>query len=81
MNPDNSIAVEDADDASVDDYDGLWRWDDRRLIDTYRRLSHDLRRQGFDERTVHRMGRVEEELRARDLDPDAIAREVDDAHS
>jgi 8-oxo-dGTP pyrophosphatase MutT (NUDIX family) len=66
--------------APVDDYDELRYWNDRRLLETYRRLSHDLRRRGCDERTVHRMGRVEEELRARDLDPDVIAREVDDAH-
>ena len=34
-----------------------------RLVERYRRLSHDLRRRGFDEVTVRRMGRVERELR------------------
>ena len=80
MNPNNFTAIEGAEDARAVDYDELQYWNDGRLIETYRRLSHDLRRRGFDERTIHRMGRVEVELRARDLDPDAIAREVDDAH-
>lgn len=62
------------------DYDRLQHWDDERLVETYRRLSHDLRRLGFDEPTVHRMGRVEAELRARGVDVDAIASAVDSAH-
>jgi hypothetical protein len=49
-----------------------------RLVERYRRLSHDLRRRGFDEVTVRRMGRVERELRERGLDPDTIAEEPDD---
>jgi len=71
-------SLEDAAASPVRDYDRLRYWGDGRLIDTYRRLSLDLRRRGFDERTVHRMVRVEEELRDRDLDPDGIAREVED---
>lgn len=59
-------------------FDELGYWRDRRLVETYARLSRDLRDQGFDARTVHRMGRVEEELRDRDLDPDRIARAVDE---
>ena len=55
---------------SVDAYERLQSWTDRRLVETYLRLSRDLRRRGFDERTVHRMGCVEEELRVREIDPD-----------
>lgn len=80
MRPDNATALEDVEQSPVNDYDDLQRWDDAELVETYRRLSHDLRRRGFEEWTVDRMGRVEAELRARDLDPDAIARAVDDAH-
>ena len=71
-------SLEDAAESPVRDYDRLRYWGDRRLIDTYRRLSLDLCQRGFDERTVHRMVRVEGELRDRDLDPDGIAREVED---
>lgn len=63
------------------DYENLHCWDENRLVETHRRLSHDLRRWGFDEQTVHRMGRIEGKLRDRGLDPDAIAREVERAHS
>lgn len=61
-------------------YDELAYWSDGRLIETYRRLSNDLRRTGFDAETVHRMGRVEERMRARGLDPDPIAEEVAEFH-
>lgn len=61
-----------------DTYEILNQWDDTRLIETYRRLSHDLRQQGFDEQTVHRMGCVEQELRARALNPDEIAKAVEE---
>lgn len=81
MSSDIFTALEDATEDPVTDYDDLQCWDDERLVETYRRLSHDLRQRGFDERTVTRMGRVEAELRARDVDPDAIARAVAEAHS
>lgn len=61
-----------------DGYDVIRYWTDGRLIETYRRLSRDLRRHGFDATTVHRMGRVEYELRERDLDPDRIVDEGDE---
>lgn len=80
MDPKDSTALGDAGEITADRYDELRWWDDRRLVETYRRLSRDIRQRGFDERTVHRMGRVEEELRARDIDPDAIAGAVDDVH-
>lgn len=79
MSSDIFTALEDAEGDPVADYDEAHRWEDRRLIGTYRRLSHDLRQRGFDERTIHRMGCVEEELRDRDIDPDDIASEVDEA--
>jgi hypothetical protein len=79
MDPEEFTALEDAGGAAGDGCDELQWWDDRRLVETYRRLSRDIRERGFDERTVHRMGCVEEELRTRDIDPDAIARAVDDA--
>lgn len=47
-------------------------WEDRRLIETYRRLSRDLKRRGFETETVHRMGCVEVELRDRDINPDKV---------
>ena len=76
MRGDASIGLEDcAEDAPLD-YDRLHCWEDQRLVETYRRLSLDLHRRGFDVRTVDRMGRVEVELRARQLDPDRIARAV-----
>lgn len=78
MSPDGSTADGDTD--PIRDYGLLHHWGDVRLVETYRRLSHDLRRRGFDEGTVRRMGRVERELRARDLDPDTIAEEVDDTY-
>lgn len=80
MNPGNFTAPEDAEDGPVLDYDDLQHWDDGRLIEAYRRLSDDLRTRGFDAPTAHRMGRVEEELRARGVDPDPIAGAVDEAH-
>lgn len=52
----------------------------RRLVETYRRLSHDLRRRGFEEGTVRWMGCIERELHERGLDPDTIAEEVDEAY-
>lgn len=53
----------------------LAEWENQRLIETYQRLSRDLKRRGFDVDTVHRMGCVEVELRDRDIDPE---RTVDD---
>jgi len=77
MTPDQFTPTDDAVEDRIPDYEALRRWGDRRLLDAYRRLSRDLRRRGFDEGTVHRMGRVEVELRDRGFDPDEIARVVD----
>lgn len=78
MSSDEGTPLDDPERPPADDV--LQDWADQRLVETYRRLSHDLRQRGFDERTVHRMGCIEEELRVRGLDPDEIARAVDDAH-
>jgi hypothetical protein len=78
MSADEATPLDDPESTPVDD--ALQDWADRRLVETYRRLSHDLRQRGFDERTAHQMGCIEAELRVRGLDPDEIARSVEDAH-
>ena len=80
MTTDHFTPPEDGAQDPVDDYDGLASWTDERLVETYRRLSRDIRQRGFDERTVDRMGRIETELRTRGLDPDEVAREVDEEY-
>lgn len=57
-------------------YPDIDDWPDQRLISTYRRLSRDLRQRGYDDETVTRMCRVEEHLRAREIDPGEIARQA-----
>ena len=52
-------------------------WTDERLIDCYRRNSVLLREYGADERTIRTLCAVEEHLRARDIDPDRIVRELE----
>lgn len=76
MKPDNHTTIDDETEAPVYDYDELQGWNDQRLVETYRRLSHDLRQRGFEEAAVDRMGRVEEELRERNIDPDEIIRDL-----
>lgn len=59
-------------------YDNLKFWDDNRLIETYRRLSRDLRLSGRrDIEHIQRMVEVEWTMRERGLDPEPIAREVE----
>lgn len=53
-------------------HEDLAAWDDRRLSETYGRLSRDLRRWGVDFGLVERMCAVEEEMRARGLDPERV---------
>lgn len=79
MTPDNRTTQTGPRDGPKNASDEIRYWRDERLIETYRRLSVDLQRYGFDVRTVDRMGRVEEELRERDLDPDLIAKDVANA--
>lgn len=58
-------------------YDDIEFWDDQRVIETYYRLSLDLRIRKVDAlEHFDRMGQVELELRERNLDPDRIARAV-----
>lgn len=49
---------------------------DRQFVAAYRRHSEAVLRDGFDPDVVHRMGRVEEALRERDIDPDEIVKEL-----
>lgn len=58
-------------------YDDIHHWDDEKVIETYRRLSRDLRLAGrMDEGHFSRMMEVEAEMRDRGLDPSKVASEV-----
>lgn len=59
-------------------YPSILEWSDDRLIATYRRLSRDLRREGYDPATTARMCTVEARMRERGLDPQLHAREIED---
>ena len=48
---------------------------DRLLVDTYRQLSRDLQL-ATDQQTIHHMVVIESELREREIDPDAIVRDL-----
>lgn len=51
-------------------------WSDQRLVDAYRRHSEVLIHYGFDLELAHSMGRIEEELRDRAIDPEQIIQEL-----
>lgn len=74
MRYDESLQLPIEGEETVQDSEQIRHWRDRRLIETYRRLSRDLRRRGFERRTAHLMGCVEEGLRDRDIDPERIVR-------
>lgn len=58
-------------------YPEIDEWTDDRLVSTYRRLSRDFRRHGYDDETVARMFTVEKRMRQRGLDPQIHASEVE----
>ena len=59
---------------------GTLRWATRfpQVAAISKSTSRDLRRRGFDEETIDRMGRVEIERRARGIDPEPVARAVEE---
>jgi hypothetical protein len=65
----------DTDGSRIADYDS---WSDERLVDGYRRNSRILREYGTDRSTIHALCAIEERLRARDIDPEAIVADLED---
>lgn len=51
-------------------------WSDHKLVDAYRRHSEVLIHYGFDLELAHSMGRIEEELGDRDIDPEQVIQEL-----
>lgn len=65
LSPD-AVALPDLSERAYDE------WSDERLRTCYRRNSQLLRIDGVDERTVAVLCRVEEHLRTRNIDPEAV---------